>query len=183
MSDIQRKWYVLRAIGGKEKKVKEYIEGEIASAEMSRGLPNWGFQKKSERIEFKTHVADLPAAEEASLIWKTAEELNWSPEKVADLLERVAVGDPDYDPTESGLSFIQDFLHRSELANQPVTTETLQIANQQVKSNPNHFKCDGRIHCSQMNSKDEADWFAQNCPGTRMDGDGDGDACESDSRW
>jgi len=32
MSDIQRKWYVLRAIGGKEKKVKEYIEGEIASA-------------------------------------------------------------------------------------------------------------------------------------------------------
>ncbi|TXJ10415.1 MAG: excalibur calcium-binding domain-containing protein [Acinetobacter sp.] len=79
--------------------------------------------------------------------------------------------------------FIQDFLHRSELANQPVTTETLQIANQQVKSNPNHFKCDGRIHCSQMNSKDEADWFAQNCPGTRMDGDGDGDACESDSRW
>lgn len=32
MSDIQRKWYVLRAIGGKEKKVKEYIESEIASA-------------------------------------------------------------------------------------------------------------------------------------------------------
>jgi transcriptional antiterminator NusG len=32
MSDIQRKWYVLRTIGGKEKKAKEYIEGEIASA-------------------------------------------------------------------------------------------------------------------------------------------------------
>ncbi|HKK82350.1 MAG TPA: transcription termination/antitermination NusG family protein, partial [Prolixibacteraceae bacterium] len=32
MSDIQKKWYVLRAIGGKEKKAKEYIEGEIASA-------------------------------------------------------------------------------------------------------------------------------------------------------
>jgi len=32
MSDIQKKWYVLRTIGGKEKKAKEYIEGEIAAA-------------------------------------------------------------------------------------------------------------------------------------------------------
>ncbi|NBC83819.1 MAG: transcription termination/antitermination factor NusG [Bacteroidetes bacterium] len=30
MSEIEKKWYVLRAIGGKEKKVKEYIENEIA---------------------------------------------------------------------------------------------------------------------------------------------------------
>jgi transcriptional antiterminator NusG len=32
MSENQKKWYVLRTIGGKEKKAKEYIEGEIASA-------------------------------------------------------------------------------------------------------------------------------------------------------
>ncbi len=31
MSDFEKKWYVLRAIGGKEKKVKEYIESEISS--------------------------------------------------------------------------------------------------------------------------------------------------------
>lgn len=31
MSEIEKKWYVLRAIGGKEKKVKEYIESEIAN--------------------------------------------------------------------------------------------------------------------------------------------------------
>jgi transcriptional antiterminator NusG len=30
MGDITKKWYVLRAIGGKEKKVKEYIENEIS---------------------------------------------------------------------------------------------------------------------------------------------------------
>jgi len=30
MSENVKKWYVLRAIGGKEKKVKEYIENEIA---------------------------------------------------------------------------------------------------------------------------------------------------------
>ncbi len=29
MAEIEKKWYVLRAIGGKEKKVKEYIETEI----------------------------------------------------------------------------------------------------------------------------------------------------------
>jgi transcription termination/antitermination protein NusG len=30
MGDTEKKWYVLRAIGGKEKKVKEYIENESA---------------------------------------------------------------------------------------------------------------------------------------------------------
>lgn len=32
MSENVKKWYVLRAIGGKERKVKEYIESEIANA-------------------------------------------------------------------------------------------------------------------------------------------------------
>ena len=30
MEELAKKWYVLRAIGGKEKKAKEYIENEIA---------------------------------------------------------------------------------------------------------------------------------------------------------
>ena len=34
MSDTIKKWYVLRAIGGKEKKVKEYIEHEIANGDL-----------------------------------------------------------------------------------------------------------------------------------------------------
>ncbi len=34
MADLERKWYVLRAIGGKENKVKEYIEAEIANLNM-----------------------------------------------------------------------------------------------------------------------------------------------------
>ena len=34
MSDSGKKWYVLRAIGGKEKKVKEYVENEIAKGEL-----------------------------------------------------------------------------------------------------------------------------------------------------
>lgn len=30
MGEVDKKWYVLRAIGGKEKKVKEYIESEVS---------------------------------------------------------------------------------------------------------------------------------------------------------
>ena len=80
--------------------------------------------------------------------------------------------------------FIQDSLHRKELTNQPVIQETLEIANTQaVNSNPNHFQCDGRKHCSQMRSLEEARWFVRNCPDTKMDSDHDGEPCENDSRW
>src|SRR6478609_5091017 len=40
------------------------------------------------------------------------------------------------------------------------------------------FQCDGRQHCSQMSSCEEANFFLRNCPGTKMDGDGDGMPCE-----
>lgn len=40
------------------------------------------------------------------------------------------------------------------------------------------FQCDGRQHCSQMSSKEEAQFFLENCPDTKMDGDNDGEACE-----
>jgi cold shock CspA family protein len=41
-----------------------------------------------------------------------------------------------------------------------------------------NFRCDGRQHCSQMTSCDEATFFIKNCPDTKMDGDGDGVPCE-----
>lgn len=40
-------------------------------------------------------------------------------------------------------------------------------------------QCDGRQYCSQMTSCEEATWFLQNCPNTKMDGEGDGIPCES----
>ena len=42
------------------------------------------------------------------------------------------------------------------------------------------FSCDGRQHCSQMTSKEEAQFFLKHCPNTKMDGDHDGDPCELD---
>lgn len=43
---------------------------------------------------------------------------------------------------------------------------------------PTPFKCDGRTHCSQMTSCDEATYFIQHCPNTAMDGNNDGVPCE-----
>ena len=40
------------------------------------------------------------------------------------------------------------------------------------------YACGGRTHCSQMHSCDEATWVLNNCPNTKMDGDGDGVPCE-----
>ena len=42
----------------------------------------------------------------------------------------------------------------------------------------NSFQCDGRKHCSQMKSCEEATFFLNNCPNTKMDGNNDGIPCE-----
>lgn len=39
-------------------------------------------------------------------------------------------------------------------------------------------RCDGRTQCWQMRSCEEATFFLRHCPGTQMDGDGDGVPCE-----
>jgi hypothetical protein len=46
-----------------------------------------------------------------------------------------------------------------------------------ARTQPQH-QCDGREYCSQMHSYEEAKYFIENCPNTKMDGDGDGIPCE-----
>ena len=72
---------------------------------------------------------------------------------------------------------------RWHLAQQPAIAPAQTIVTQPIDSNPNGYRCDGRIHCGQMNSREEARWFVSNCPGTKMDGNNDGEPCENDSRW
>ena len=62
-------------------------------------------------------------------------------------------------------------------------TNTVQVVDNTKISNTQIFTCDGRKHCSEMHSYDEAVFFINNCSGTLMDGDGDGEPCENDSRW
>ena len=57
------------------------------------------------------------------------------------------------------------------------------VQNASTASENSSFKCDGRVHCSQMTSRAEAEFFVRNCPNTKMDGDRDGIPCENDSRF
>jgi cold shock CspA family protein len=51
-------------------------------------------------------------------------------------------------------------------------------ARSQIQQQPASFHCDGRRYCSQMTSCREAKLFLKNCPGMKMDGNGDGVPCE-----
>ena len=64
--------------------------------------------------------------------------------------------------------------HRENSTGQ--TSEIIKVASA-------HFKCDERQYCSQMTSREEAEFFIKNCPDTKMDGDRDGVPCENDSRF
>ncbi len=48
-----------------------------------------------------------------------------------------------------------------------------------VEQNEESYSCAGKVYCSEMTSCDEAKYYQRNCPGTKMDGDGDGIPCES----
>ena len=93
--------------------------------------------------------------------------------------QREALGDlPDRVLSEQGQR------HLDSSSNQSLRTEVINItANTQAQVTTSQFKCDGRQHCSQMNSRAEAEWFVQHCPDNKMDGDGDKIPCENDSRW
>ena len=63
------------------------------------------------------------------------------------------------------------FRTRRPVAEAPETAALLAAPQEQ-------FQCDGRTRCSQMTSCEEATFFLNNCPNTKMDGDHDGIPCE-----
>lgn len=74
-------------------------------------------------------------------------------------------------------SYLSGIYKRETLKRQAVDT---------VENNPStktnsvvQYYCDGRVYCGEMKSYEEAVFFINNCPGTKMDGDGDGIPCES----
>ena len=69
------------------------------------------------------------------------------------------------------------FSHVPEDDTAPVTSDALADQPRQ-SAGGDKFSCDGRVYCSQMSSCEEAKFFLAHCPGTKMDGDGDGIPCE-----
>jgi cold shock CspA family protein/Tfp pilus assembly protein PilE len=88
--------------------------------------------------------------------------------------QRKALGDlPDRVLSEQGQR------HLDNTSSQSSRVEVINgAANTQDQVTTSQFKCDGRTHCSQMRSYEEAVFFLRNCPGTQMDGDHDGEPCE-----
>jgi cold shock CspA family protein len=71
--------------------------------------------------------------------------------------------------------FIYNKISKEKVVFDPIKTFELQpITVEQSKQ----FQCQGKIYCSEMSSYDEAIFYLHNCPGTKMDGDGDGEPCE-----
>jgi hypothetical protein len=53
------------------------------------------------------------------------------------------------------------------------------VAAPSTQSSAAIFRCEGKQHCSQMTSCDEARFYLRNCPGVKIDGDHDGIPCET----
>ncbi|MDB5750996.1 MAG: cold shock family protein [Ramlibacter sp.] len=70
-----------------------------------------------------------------------------------------------------GWGFLQDWRPAESAVRSPVPAVPV------VPAVPS-FACDGRQHCSQMTSCDEAYFFLANCPGVKMDGNHDGVPCQ-----
>jgi hypothetical protein len=93
--------------------------------------------------------------------------------KIVILVILLAIGWKLYDRTHGASE-------RAIAQREPVTEPVADAPTiQQLVAAPDkHFTCDGRQHCSQMTSCEEATYFQKNCPGTKMDGDHDGIPCE-----
>ena len=73
-----------------------------------------------------------------------------------------------------GVYAMHQFESRSTAKEAPRSSPIREVADTDSK-----YACDGRTHCSEMRSCDEATWFIRHCPNTKMDGNGDGVPCET----
>lgn len=87
--------------------------------------------------------------------------------KIIVVLALLGIGQFLYQKYQTSNEVLSEVL--SEQESESVLSETLKDVN---------YTCDGRTHCSQMTSCEEATFFLQNCPGTKMDGNQDGIPCE-----
>ncbi|HSW12377.1 MAG TPA: cold shock domain-containing protein [Solimonas sp.] len=61
----------------------------------------------------------------------------------------------------------------------PAAPDVMPVAAKPVASRADSpYRCEGKTRCPEMSSCAEASFYQRNCPGTQMDGDGDGIPCE-----
>lgn len=82
-------------------------------------LSEIGMKKSSERIEYQCDISLLPDDAGSPLYWKTAQELNWNLEQIAQFTKKIITDALDIDPNEKAEDFIQDWLHHNEFTYGP----------------------------------------------------------------
>ena len=82
-------------------------------------LPTLGFTKKSNRVEYKAEISDLPNDEGSPIHWTSASQLGWEANEVASCLRSVSEGAPDSEPSDDPLVYIQDWLKDPVLTHGP----------------------------------------------------------------
>lgn len=80
---------------------------------------------------------------------------------------------------DSTLTKENNNLSEPEQPAQDIPVSETPIKQKRPSHNNRQFRCDGRVYCSQMRSCEEATFFIEHCPNTKMDGDEDGIPCET----
>ncbi|NNG99901.1 cold shock domain-containing protein [Acinetobacter sp. ANC 5414] len=97
--------------------------------------------------------------------------------------QREALGDlPENVLSEQGQRNLEDHTYLTNKPRSEKVSASIEKQNAVQHQQSSQFKCDGRTHCSQMRSYEEAVFFLRNCPGTQMDGNNDGEPCERQFR-
>ncbi len=88
--------------------------------------------------------------------------------------------EPPVPERETDLLFVESIPNLQVLEVDAVLdTDIENIQNIEGKKVENNFTCQGKTHCSQMTSCEEARFYLKNCPNQSTDGDRDGEPCES----
>jgi cold shock CspA family protein len=80
----------------------------------------------------------------------------------------------------AAITGIYDKISKEKDSSEPVveTSSVEQTEEVSPVEQTEQFQCQGKTRCSEMTSYEEAIFYLHNCPGTKMDGDGDGEPCE-----
>ena len=84
---------------------------------------------------------------------------------------------------KNNLSSVRSNNQTPVITNADLATFDKQYPKIVIPKSTQNFTCDGRQYCTEMRSREEAVFFINNCPNTKMDGDGDGKPCERDTRF
>lgn len=92
---------------------------------LAKKLAELGFQKILDRVEFRSNIEALPSENGSPLRWeKSSSSGVWSLEKVAQVFNRVAIGDPDCRPEENKLELLEGYLQDPSLTK---TADCIQV--------------------------------------------------------